>query len=704
MKNILVKIRNNHDQLFRILLFLLALVVIVYVFPRQAKFKYEFTKGKPWMHETIIAPFDFSILKSLDEIKIEQEIIRLEHTPIFNYNSDIFLLKAEEYIIQFEQKWIKDKNVKKEDKFTFFNIFKQKNIDNSTIKYNLAVFGYDKLQEIYEAGIVQLHSDFEYKKELNVLLKKGSIAEKTPIDQFLSISSSANKINLLHNKLTDEEYSFLVPLLLSSLEHNITYDKLASDALLENDLKNINSTYGLIVAGQIIVSKGELVTTERYQKLLSLKQKYEGKEWNLLAYYLVLLGQIILVGLSLLILFLFIKQYRLEVLNSTTKISMILSVILLMVVIASLVLSLDINHIYIVPFCIGPLILKAFFDNRIALFTHLITILIIGFIVPNAFEFVFLQLIAGIVSILSVLKMYKRSQLFMSVAKVIAVYFVIYISLSITHDGSLISLDISVLIQLAISGALTLFAYPIIFLFEKIFSLVSDVSLLELTDTNSVLLRRLSDEAPGTFQHSLQVANLAEMGALEIGANALLTRAGAIYHDIGKLKNPMYFIENQSSNLNPHDEIEFDESAEIIISHVLDGIEIAKDNNLPDELIDFIRTHHGTTTVQYFYKQFIADFPKEDIDVKDFTYPGPKPFSKETAILMMCDSVEAASKSLKEPTSSKIDNFVENIINKQKDDGQFLNANITFKEIESIKKVLKRKLANIYHLRIEYPE
>ena len=701
MKNILIKIRNNHEQLFRIFLFLLTLAIIIYVFPRQAKFKYEFTKGKPWMHETIIAPFDFSILKSVDEIKIEQEIIRSEHTPIFNYNADIFLLKAEDYINQFEEKWVKDKDVKKDYKFTFFNLFKQKNIDNSTRKYNLAIFGYDKLQAIYEKGIVQVHGDFEYKKELNVLLKKGSIAEKVPIDQLLSINSSANEINLLGN-LTDEEYSFLVPLLLSSLEHNITYDKLASEAMLQSDLKNINSTYGLIVAGQIIVSKGELVTNERYQKLLSLKQKYEGKEWNLLAYYLVLLGQIILVGLSLLILFLFIRQYRVDVLNNTTKISMILSVVLLMVVISSLVLSLDINYIYIVPFCIGPVILKAFFDNRIALFTHMIAILIIGFIVPNGFEFVFLQFIAGIVSILSVLKMYKRSQLFMSVAKVILVYFVIYISLSITHDGSLVSLDVNILIHLAISGALTLFAYPIIFLFEKIFSLVSDVSLLELTDMNSVLLRRLSEEAPGTFQHSLQVANLAEMGALEIGANALLTRAGAMYHDVGKLKNPMYFIENQSSNLNPHDEIEFDESAEIIISHVLDGIEIAKDSNLPDELIDFIRTHHGTTTVQYFYKQFIINFPKEDIDVKAFTYPGPKPYSKETAILMMADSAEASARSLKTPTAENIDALIERVINKQIEENQFVNAAITLKEITQLKKLFKKKLVNIHHARVEY--
>jgi cyclic-di-AMP phosphodiesterase PgpH len=701
MKNILIKIRDNHEQLFRIFLFLLTLAIIVYVFPRQAKFKYEFTKGKPWMHETIIAPFDFSILKSVDEIKSEQAIVIAEHTPIFNYNTAVFELKAEDYINQFEEKWAKDKNVKKDDKFTFFNLFKQKKIDNSTRKNNLAIFGYDKLHAIYKKGIVQLHGDFEYKKELDVLLKKGTIAEKGQVDNYHSITSAANEINLLNN-LTDDEYNFLVPILLSSLEHNITYDKLASEALLQSDLENINSTQGLIVAGQVIVNKGELVTAERYQKLLSLKQQFEGKEWNLLAYYLVLLGQIILVALSLLILFLFIKQYRVEVLNNTTKISMILSIILLMVVISSVVLTFNSNLIYVVPFCIAPIILKAFFDTRIALFTHLTAILIIGFIVPNGFEFVFLQLIAGIVSILTVLKMYKRSQLFISALKVISVYLVIYISLSITHDGSFVGLEPWVLLQLVISGALTFLAYPTIFLFEKIFSLVSDVSLLELTDTNSPLLRRLSEEAPGTFQHSLQVANLAEMGALEIGANALLARAGAIYHDVGKLKNPMYFIENQSSNLNPHDEIEFDESAEIIINHVLDGIEIAKENHLPDELVDFIRTHHGTTTVQYFYKQFIANFPEEEVDVKAFTYPGPKPYSKETAILMMADSAEASARSLKNPTAVNIDSLIEKVINKQIEEDQFVNADITLKEITQLKKLYKKKLVNIHHTRVEY--
>ena len=699
MKNILIKIRDNHEQIFRVSLFLLTLALIVYAFPRQAKFKYEFTKGKPWMHETIIAPFDFSILKSVEEIDSEKDIINKQHAPIFNFNDAIFEIKAEEFVNLFEDKWSLDKNIQKDLKFTFSNIFKLKSARNSTKKHDLVNFGFNKLQEIYSKGIIQQNLDNSHGSQ--VLLKKGSLAEKRDIIDFYTINSAANEINLM-DKLSEKEFAFIVPLLLASLEQNIIYDKIASDELLQSELNSINISQGLIIEGQIIVNKGEIVNSDRYQKLLSLKEDFEGAEWNRTSYYLVLFGQIILVGISLLILFLFLRQYRLEIITNTTRISMILSLIVIMVLLSALILRINSAYLYILPYCISPIILKAFFDNRVALFVHLITTLIIGFIAPNGFEFVFLQLIAGIISILTVLKMYKRAQLFISVGKVIGVYFLVYIALSVIHDASFSGIELSILAQFAISGALTLFAYPIIFLFEKIFSLVSDISLLELSDTNSPLLRRLSEEAPGTFQHSLQVANLAEMGALEIGANAMLTRAGAIYHDIGKLQNPMFFIENQSSNLNPHDEIEFDESAEIIIRHVLDGIEIAKENNLPDELIDFIRTHHGTTTVQYFYKQFIADFPEEEVDIKDFTYPGPKPYSKETAILMMADSSEAAARSIKNPTSENIDALIEKIINKQISADQYVNADITFKEINQIKRLFKKKLVNIHHARIEY--
>ena len=701
MKNILHKIRNNHEAIFRLLLFVFTLSIILYVFPRQAKFKYEFTKGKPWLHESIVAPFDFTILKSDEELNKEYDIVKSQHLPVYNYSENIFMIKAEDFVNDFETKWSTENGVKRDQKFTVKNLFKNKRKLKNTQKNKLVKFGFNYLEEIYSKGIIQAYKAADFQISNQILLKSDVIAERRDFDDFYTINSAANKINII-NELSDEEYKFLVPLLLSSLEQNILFDQFTTDELLSNELSNVSLTKGLIVSGQVIINRGELVNTEKYQILLSLKKKYEGVMWDKSAYFLVLFGQLLLVGVSLLILWLFLSQYRNKILENTTKISMILSLIIIIILVSTLILSLFPTWIYVIPFCISPIILKAFFDNRVALFVHLITIMILGFIMPNGFEFVFLQLMAGIISILTVLKMYKRAQLFMSVIKVIGTYLLVYIALSIIHDASFSGIEGVKLLQFTISGALTIFAYPMVFLFEKIFSLVSDVSLLELTDTNSPLLRRLSDEAPGTFQHSLQVANLAEMGALEIGANALLIRAGAIYHDIGKLKNPMYFIENQSSNLNPHDEIEFEESADLIINHVLDGIEIAKEHHLPDELIDFIRTHHGTTTVEYFYKQFITNFPQEEIDIQSFTYPGPKPYSKETAILMMADSAEAAARSLKNPNAENMDVLIEDVINKQITQDQFVNANITFKEITQLKKLFKKKLVNIHHARVEY--
>ena len=681
MKNILSKFTDSNEPNFRLFLFVLTLVFILFLFPRQTKFKYEFTKGKPWLHESIIAPFDFSILKSDNELSKERKIVASQHLPIYNYSETIFEIKAEDFTNDFETKW-----VSKYGKLA------------SSQKNMLVNFGYNYLKDIYSKGIIQLNNSSDFVDFSQVLLKSESLAQMRDISDFYTVNSAANKIQ----QLSGTEYKFLVPLLLAAVEQNILFDKLATDELLSSELSNISTTKGLVVSGQVIINKGELVDAQKYQVLLSLKQKYEGAVWEKSSYLLVLFGQFILVGISLLMLWLFLRQYRNRILENTTKMSLILSLVVIMVLMSSIVLSLAVDWIYCIPFCILPIVLKAFFDNRVALFVHLITILIIGFIMPNGFEFVFLQLIAGIISILTVIKMYKRAQLFMSVIKVMGVYLLLYIALSITHDASFSGIQGLKLLQFTISGALTIFAYPIVFLFEKIFSLVSDVSLLELTDTNSPLIRRLSDEAPGTFQHSLQVANLAEMGALEVGANALLIRAGAIYHDIGKLKNPRYFIENQSSNFNPHDDIEFDKSASIIINHVFDGIEIAKENKLPDELIDFIRTHHGTTTVEYFYKQYITNFPDEELDRKDFTYPGPKPFSKETAILMMADSAEAAARSIKNPTAENIDNLVESVINKQLNEDQFSDADITLKEITKLKNLFKKKLVNIHHQRIEY--
>jgi hypothetical protein len=408
------------------------------------------------------------------------------------------------------------------------------------------------------------------------------------------------------------------------------------------------------------------------------------------------------VALVLLMLFLFLNKYRPDIFENNTKVSFIFFNILLMVFITTLVVKYDENYVFVVPLCILPLLLKTFFDARLGLLVHVLTILILGFVVPNSFEYIFLQIIAGIVTILTVSELYKRANLFITVAQITLIYVIGYLAFHIIHEGNLDNIMWFTLGLFLLSGMITLFVQPLIYVYEKLFGLVSDVSLLELSDTNSKLLKELSNKAPGTFYHSLQVANLAEAAANEIGANAMLVRVGALYHDIGKMLHPSYFTENQITNVNPHDELSPKDSAKIIIDHVINGIEVARKNNLPDRVIDFIRSHHGSTLVYYFFKK--QEELEDDVQEVDFRYPGPLPFSKETAILMMSDSVEAASKSLKNPTFLMIDEFVDKIIAGQMAADQFINADITFKEIEMIKKVLKQKLTNIYHLRVEYPE
>jgi len=360
------------------------------------------------------------------------------------------------------------------------------------------------------------------------------------------------------------------------------------------------------------------------------------------------------------------------------------------------------NYVYIIPLCIIPLLFKAFFDSRIAFFIHSVTIMLLGFIVPNSYEFIFLNIIAGVVTILTSDNIYKRANLFIAVAQITIVYVIAYFSFYVIHEGNIENLQINNFALFILCGLLTLFIYPLIYIYEKLFSLVSDVSLLELSDTNSNLMKELSNKAPGTFHHSLNVANLAEACANKIKANALLSRVGALHHDIGKINNPSFFTENQLSEQNPHDQISAYESVKIIKEHVSDGVKLAKNAGIPERIIEFIKTHHGTNLISFFYNKELNN--SENVNREDFCYDGPKPFSKEMAIVMMCDSVEAATKSLDKPTNEKIDSFVENIIDKQIDDGQFVNCELTFKNISTVKSVLKEKLKNIYHVRVEYPE
>ncbi len=682
MKDFINKLYKNHGLIYKGLLFIATTFVIVYLFPKSGKFKYSFVQGKPWQSESLLAPFDFAIAK--DQKELDNEISETKNSsPVY---------------FQRSQNVLSNVLTAYENKFGGYFLDSLSNAD----KRRLKVKGKTVLEQLYTHGV--LSDTYNFKENRPVIILENRIQKSaTSFNQL--IAQGELKVEIQESLRKENLTNFLTPftsLFFEVIEPNLFQNGDLTQNALQEALDKISYTRGRVERGTLIVSKGEVVEGDTFLVLKSLENEYKSKVWNESNYNWVVAAYTLLVALALLMLLLFLRKYRHDVFKNNTKVTFIFFNIAFMVLLTTLVVNYNSIYVYVVPICILPLVLKAFFDARLGLFAHVITVLLLGFIVPNNYEYMFLQIIAGIVTILTVSELYKRANLFISVGQITLIYIIAYFAFFVIHEGAIDTIKWETFGMFILCGLATLFVQPLIYVYEKIFGLVSDVSLLELSDTNTRLLKELSNKAPGTFHHSLNVANLAEASANEIGANAMMVRVGALYHDIGKMKNPTFFTENQSTVINPHNELSNKESARIIIDHVLDGIEIAKKNNLPDRVIDFIRTHHGTSLVYYFYMQEKSQ--NENANEDDFMYPGPKPFSKETAILMMCDSVEAASKSLKEPTTVKIDAFVENIINKQMDEGQFLNANITFKEIQSIKKVLKHKLANIYHLRIEYPE
>ena len=676
------KLYKNQSLIYKYFLYAVSIFCIVFFFPKGGKFKYEFQKGKPWQYENLYAPFDFSVKKSAEDIAIERQKVTDALFNYYRYDDDISKGVFEEFDAKFSNAFDNDQISPRQ-----FSALKKA--------------GEEILERIYKNGILLKSNQNEIGKQ--VYLIKQNEADQISFDELYRMQDVESVIEsvLRERRLSGFNTPFQ-SLFFDLVKPNVVYDTNLSQKALDDGLSKISLTRGTIDEGILIIAKGEVVESENYKILESLKDEFESELWASNNYYFILSGYTVLVALVLMMLFLFLKKYRPEIFQNGTKVTFIFINILLMVFITTLVVKYNEAYVFVVPLCILPLILKTFFDARLGLFVHVLTVLILGFVVPNSFEYIFIQIIAGIVTILTVSELYKRANLFISVGQITLIYMVGYLAFHIIHEGNLDNIVWLTLGLFLLNGMITLFVQPLIYVYEKIFGLVSDVSLLELSDTNSRLMKELSNKAPGTFNHSLQVANLAEAAANEIGANAMLVRVGALYHDIGKLGNPNYFTENQITNVNPHDDLKPIDSAKIIINHVIEGIEIARKNNLPDRVIDFIRSHHGTTLVFYFFKK--QQESGEDFDEAAFRYPGPIPFSKETAILMMADSVEAASKSLKNPTFMIIDEFVDKIIGGQMSANQFLNANITFREIETIKKIFKQKLTNIYHLRVEYPE
>jgi putative nucleotidyltransferase with HDIG domain len=685
LKKVLNTLYQNHSLLYKIFLFILTVVAIVYLFPKGGHFKYEFQKGKPWQYDNLYAPFDFAIQKSKDKIDKEKQQIEITKKLYFTYNENIRTRVKENFNIKISQT-LHD---------TILKGLRKRNVINFATKF---------IDDIYKNGYLERNDRNKAKNKQLVAIRKGNIITEVVFDKLFTANNLQNDIK---TRFKNSNYrileNYFTSVFLEVLEPNVFYDDKLTQKVVRDELNKISYTESFIAENERIISKGDVVEGRKFQILNSLKKEFQSQLWSKSSYNWIVLGYTILVALALLMLLLFLKKYRNSIFENNTKVTFIFFNILLMVLLVTLVVKYRVEYLYVVPLIILPILIKAFFDARLGLFTHVLTVLLLGFIVPNSFEFIFLQIIAGIVTILTVSELYKRANLFISISQITFIYMVAYFAFSIIQEGNTEKINWEYFAMFALNGVLSFLSLFLILIYEKIFGLVSDVSLLELSNTNSKLLRELAEKAPGTFQHSMQVANLAEASANEIGANAMLIRTGALYHDIGKMLNPMYFTENQTTSVNPHNELTPKDSAKIIVDHVIDGIELAKKNGLPDRIIDFIRTHHGTSVVYYFYKKQ-EELNAEFLDRKDFSYKGPIPFSKEKAILMMCDAAEAASKSLKEPSAQLIDDLIEKIVASQMANGQFMNADITFKEIETIKKVIKKKLNNIYHLRIEYPE
>lgn len=671
-----------------IFVFLITAALLFLILPGELKFRYEYQKGFPWSHENLVAPFDFAILKTPEEMAREKEE-RLETIiPYFSFDTTQVNIQT--------GKLLSDWQI----------VTDTSNTGTPDILKILT----SSLKEIYAAGIlprsIETYDILENKKE--VRKRTGKRVETISLEHVFSEKSAYNALSETLSKLK-KAYPGSVPVI-NNLEpekyitYNLEYDIETTIREMEEETMNISKTHGMIQAGERIILEGEIVNEEKFQILESLKASYE-EEYGISAdNFMVPLGKAFLVGILVSLIFTFLYIYRRDILHQFSKLSFLLLFLVAIVFISILINSFPSLHIYLVPFAIFPVIIRTFFDSRTAIFTLFIAAILTGFYAPNNYEFVLMQVTAGMVAVFSLNKMHRRVHLIMTAIWVFLTYITIFVALEAIYEGNLHSFNYKMIQWFALSSILILLVYPLVFIFEKIFGFVSDVTLIELADTNQPLLRKLAEEAPGTFQHSLQIANLGEEIILKIGGNPFLIRAGALYHDIGKIASPGFFIENQAIGINPHDNLNYLKSAGIIIEHVKSGIKMAKRHKLPESLIEFIATHHGTSKAKYFFLKHQEENPDNKIDEKSFLYPGPLPRSKEASVVMLADGIEAASRSLKEKTPEKLEELINNMVDQKIEDNQLQESDLTFKDIKIIKETLLKKLMNIYHVRIEYPE
>lgn len=664
---------------------LICVLFITLFLPKQARFRFEYEKGKTWMQKDLYSPYTFSIQKTSEEIAKDKEDILKTVLPIYQKDNQVVENELDGFYSEFETKW-RSSGLPESQKNIYFSA------------------GNNLLKDIYDRGLMSPEKKYQrFGENYNFSLLQNNISTQlNTADAFLLSNSQQYVKDIIENNNSIENKDWLIQLVTSHLSPNYIYDADLTEKLEEDALENLSLTRGMVQKGELIVSNGTIVNSGIYQKLESLRSAFEEDVKVSGNRRLILLGQFLLAGLIVTLLMVFLFLFRKDIYADDRQLALILIVITGMLVSLSWAIRIKVPSVYYIPFCIVPIIIRILFDTRLALNIHLLVVLIAGFFVPNSFEFAFLQISAGMVAIYSIKNLIKREQFLISALLILLNYFIAFLGISLIRDGSISEIEWINFLPFVFSVLLSLLAYPLIYLFERMFGITSDVTLMELTNTNSKLLRDLAFKAPGTFQHSLQVANLAEAAIFKIGGNTLLVRAGALYHDIGKTVNPHFFIENQIRGNNPHDSVSYEQSAQIIIQHVNKGVEIARKHNIPEMIIDFIRTHHGNTRVDYFYQSFLKNFPEKFVDENIFRYPGPIPFSKETAVLMLADSVEAASRSLKDPDATSISDLVERIIDYKLEQNQLTDSNITLKDIETIKLIFKSMLMGIYHVRIDY--
>lgn len=690
--------RAKIQHVIGIILFVITTATIILIFPIERRFEYEFQKGKPWMHEDLYAPFDFPIYKTDAELSLEKDSLSRIIKNYFSLDTTVYNLVKGNIFQQINNHAFQDKNKEK---------LQQK--DSAKYFSTIHLFIDQLLTRYYKKGIINLAQikNVDYSEEIDIILIAGKIAEEIKLGE-LTILSNA-KLNMQAEIAVfcekHKEYNFVKELSIhNNLIENVLYDNERSSQMKANMLANISLTRGMLQESERIISKGDIVNDKAFKILRSLKREYESTNVKSSDIYKIMLGQIMLILPAVLALALIIYFIFIEVLESKKK-SLFITILILLFVGLTSIFSRSVQvNIYVIPFIILPIVIKTFINIRVAIYTHIIAVLIAANIVPNSFEFSFMQIITGIITLFTIGNDYKRSYLFLAAVVSFTCYSTIYMGFSLLHELDWSKIQLQSFVWFAASSGFILISYPLIFIFEKTFGFVSDLRLIELSDTNNALLRKMSDLAPGSFQHSLQVANLSEIAIKKIGGNALLTRVGALYHDIGKQLQPTYFTENQVGGINPHNNHSPIESAKIIISHVTEGVKLAKKHNLPKQIINFIKTHQGTTRVKYFYTIYKNENPNLEINESDFTYPFHIPTTKEEAVVMMADAVEATSRSLKEINEKNLKEMIDKIIESQFNEKQFENADITLKDITAVKESFLQRLMNMYHARISYPE